>query len=86
MAAGCPLIVSDIPEHREILTDESASFVPGENSMELAAAIEKLFADPDSARKKSELAKKYVGSLTIQRAADAYENVYASVIRGKALL
>jgi glycosyltransferase involved in cell wall biosynthesis len=85
MAAGCPLIVSDIPEHREILTDESASFVPVENSMGLAIAIEKLFADPDSARKKSELAKKFVGSLTIQRAADAYENVYASVIRGKTL-
>ena len=86
MAAGCPLIVSDIPEHREILTAESASFVPGENPMELAAAIEKLIADPDSARKKSELAKKFVGSLTIERAVHAYENVYASVIRGKALL
>jgi glycosyltransferase involved in cell wall biosynthesis len=85
MVAGCPLIVSDIPEHREILTDESASFVPVENSMELAVTIEKLFADPESARKKSELAKKFVGSLTMQRAADAYANVYASVIRGKAL-
>lgn len=86
MAAGCPLILSDIPEHREILTDESASFVPGENPMKLAAAIEMVLADPDSARKKSELAKKFVDSLTIQRAAAAYENVYASVIRGKALL
>lgn len=86
MAAGCPLIVSDIPEHREILTDASASFVPRENSVELAAAIERLFADPDSARKKSELAMKYVDRLTIQRAADAYEEVYASVSRGKAML
>jgi len=86
MAAGCPLIVSDIPEHREILTDASASFVPGENSVELAVAIEKLFADPDSARRKSESAKKYVDRLTIQRAADAYEEVYASVSRGKEML
>jgi len=86
MAAGCPLIVSDIPEHREILTDASASFVPGENSVKLAAAIEKLFADPDSARGKSELAKKYVDRLTIQRAADDYEELYADVIRGKAML
>jgi glycosyltransferase involved in cell wall biosynthesis len=86
MAAGCPLIVSDIPEHREILTDESASFVPGENSMELAAAIGKLLADPDSGRRKSDQAKTYVDSLTIQLAADAYEEVYAIVSRGKAVL
>jgi glycosyltransferase involved in cell wall biosynthesis len=86
MAAGCPLIVSDIPEHREILTDESASFVPGENSMELAAAIKKLFADPYLALKKSELARKFIDSLTIERAADAYENVYASVISRRVLL
>lgn len=86
MAAGCPLIVSDIPEHREILTDSSASFVPGENSIELAAAIKKLLADPDSGHRKSDQAKSYVDSLTIQLAADAYEEVYASVSRGKAML
>lgn len=86
MAAGCPLIVSDIPEHREILTDASASFVPRENSVELAAAIERLFADLDSARKKSELAKSYVDHLTIQRVADAYEEVYASVSPRKVML
>lgn len=83
MAAGCPLIVSDIAEHREILTDESASFVPPEDSMELAVTINKLLADPDSTRKRSEQAKSYVDSLTIQRAADAYEEVYACVNRGK---
>jgi glycosyltransferase involved in cell wall biosynthesis len=86
MAAGCPLIVSDIPEHREILTDASASFVPGENSIELAASILKLLADPNSARERAESAKSYVDGLTIQRAAAAYEEVYASVSRGKEML
>jgi glycosyltransferase involved in cell wall biosynthesis len=85
MAAGCPLIVSDIPEHREILTDESAYFVPVENSIELAAAIEKLFGNPDLAHMKSELATKLVASLTIRSVADAYEDVYASMIKRKAL-
>lgn len=83
MAAGCPLIVSDIPEHREILSDESASFVPSENSIELAAAIKKLLADPDTAHRKLDQAKRYVDSLTIQLAADAYEEVYESVRCGK---
>lgn len=83
MAAGCPLIVSDITAHREILTDESASFVPVDNSIALAAAIKRMLADPDSGRRKADLAKHYVDSLTIQSAADAYEEVYASVCREK---
>lgn len=86
MAAGCPLIVSDIPEHREILNDASASFVPGEDSIALAAVIKKLLADPDSGRRKSDQAKSYVDGLTIQLAADAYEEVYANVSLRKIVL
>jgi glycosyltransferase involved in cell wall biosynthesis len=83
MAAGCPLIVSDIPEHREILTDDSANFVLSEDPIQLAAAIERLLYDPGSGLKKSDRAKNYVNGLTIQVAADSYEEVYANVMRGK---
>lgn len=86
MAAGCPLIVSDIPAHREILSDESACFVPTDNSRALAAQVERLLSDSELARKKSEVAKKYVDDFTIQRAADAYEDVYGKVIHRRAAL
>jgi glycosyltransferase involved in cell wall biosynthesis len=79
MAAGCPLIVSDIPEHREILSDDSASFVPVNDSVELAASIKNLLSDPDAARKRAEQARSYADGLTIQLAADAYESVYTKV-------
>ncbi len=79
MAAGCPLIVSDIPEHREILSDDSAIFVPVDDSAELAASIKNLLSDPDAARKRAEQARSYVDGLTIQLAADAYESVYTKV-------
>jgi glycosyltransferase involved in cell wall biosynthesis len=80
MGAGCPLIVSDIPEHREILTDKLAIFVPCENSIQLAATINKFFSDLESAYKRSDHARKYVDGLTIQRTADAYEEVYSKII------
>lgn len=79
MAGLCPLIVSDIPEHREILTDHSASFVPVDSPIDLAAAIDKLLSDPDSARIKADIAKKYVDSLTIGLCADRFDEVYHHV-------
>ncbi len=86
MAAGCPLIVSDIPEHREILTDKTAVFVPCENSIQLAATINKFFSDLELAYKRSDHAKKYVDGLTIQRTADAYEEVYSKISYGELVI
>ena len=83
MAAGCPLIVSDIPAHREILTPDSAIFVQLADSVELAASIQNLLSDSESARKRAERARNYVDGLTIQRAADAYESVFANVCSKK---
>jgi glycosyltransferase involved in cell wall biosynthesis len=83
MAAGCPLIVSDIPEHREFLDDESACFVKGEDPPALAKAVISILSDPVSAIQRAGRASKRVDSLTIRAVADAYEAVYGSVMRGK---
>ena len=80
MAAGCPLIVSDIPEHREILSKDSAIFVETDNSVALAKAIDLLLGDPVSARQRAALASKFVDHLTIEIAADAYESVYEKIM------
>jgi starch synthase (maltosyl-transferring) len=83
MAAGCPLIVSDIPAHRTILDERSALIVPKDNPVALAGAIESLLSDPEAARQRAECASKRVAGFTIQAAADAYEGVYTRVLTGR---
>ena len=83
MAAGCPLIVSDIPEHREFLDDDSAIFVPLDNPVALAEAIVSLLSDKASALQRTERALMRVNNLTVQAATDAYESTYRKVMSGR---
>ncbi|MEZ5975842.1 MAG: glycosyltransferase family 4 protein [Planctomycetota bacterium] len=46
MAAGLPLVVSDLPSLRDILGDHQALFVAPDDPRALAAGIQQLFADP----------------------------------------
>lgn len=80
MAAGCPLIVSDIPAHREFLDEKSAIMVTPDNPTMLAEAIISILSDPVSARQRAKQAAMHVAGLTIQATADAYELVYKKVI------
>lgn len=82
MAAECPLIVSDIPAHREILDETSATLVPIDNPEALAAAIIALLSDPVAARIRARRASGAVATMTIQLAADAYERIYQKAING----
>jgi glycosyltransferase involved in cell wall biosynthesis len=81
MGARCPLVVSDIPAHREFLDEESAILVTPDNPALLAEAIISLLSDPVSAKRRAERAFRYVDGLTIQVAADAYDSVYEKIIR-----
>lgn len=80
MAAGCPLIVSDIPAHREFLDKDSAIIVTPDNPAMLAEAIISLLGAPESARQRAERASSCVDGMTIQSAADAYESVYEKIL------
>src|SRR5262249_21948974 len=80
MAAGCPLIVSDIPEHRAILDNESALLVPPENAAALAHALVSLLSNSDAAVRRACRAYERVAGATIDCIADQYERVYASVL------
>jgi glycosyltransferase involved in cell wall biosynthesis len=79
-AAGCPLVVSDIPAHREFLDERSAVLVPPGRPAALADAVRAVLRDVDSARRRAENAAAAVRSLTIAASADAYELVYRTVI------
>lgn len=63
MAAGCAIVVSDLPVFHEILAAEDAAwFAPG-NPEELAASIRRLLANPgrteEMGRRMQEMAKNY---------------------------
>jgi len=78
MAAECPVIVTDIPAHRSILSDTSALFVPTENVAAVAEAISAVLDDPTSARSRAVNARQQVEPLTIASVAERYESVYAT--------
>ena len=79
MAAGCPLIATDIPEHREFLDAQSALLVPVNDPVALASAIASVLSDPDAARRRAERAANRVADMSVAVAADAYESVYQVV-------
>jgi glycosyltransferase involved in cell wall biosynthesis len=80
MAAGCPLIVSDIEEHREFLNETSAVFVPPEDPTALAQAIETVLRDGQSARMRAQVAGNSLSNLTVEAMTDAYERLYQQVL------
>jgi glycosyltransferase involved in cell wall biosynthesis len=58
MAAGCPVVASDIPAHRELITHEQEGLlVPVEEPVLLAGAIERIWDEPDLAGQLAEAAR-----------------------------
>lgn len=78
MAAGCPVIASDIPAHRELLADDRGILVAVDDPAALAAAITAVLADP-RARDRAHHARDHVRDRTIAVTADRYEQVYTRV-------
>ncbi len=80
MAARCPLVVSDIPEHREILDENSALLVRDyHNPAAVAAVIAATPADPTKKAARSEKAFARASEARIDRVAEAYQQVYATI-------
>jgi glycosyltransferase involved in cell wall biosynthesis len=79
-ACGCPLIVSDIPAHREFLDETSALLVPVLDSARLATAIEQVLDCPDAARSRAQWAATTAQAWSAERIAAEYERVYVEVL------
>jgi glycosyltransferase involved in cell wall biosynthesis len=80
-AAGCPLVLSDIPEHRALLGDDSAYFVPSDAPVEIARRILDVLRNPEEACGKAELAYAKVSGFTINSIADQYLELYNLAIQ-----
>ncbi len=80
MACRCPLVVSDIPEHREFLDEHSAWLPSPASKRDIARAIEEALTRPDVAGQKAEAAWSRVQRYTPESCAEQYGEVYRQVI------
>jgi len=80
--AGCALVLSDIPTHRE-LWDDAAMFVPARDDLGFAAAIRQLLDDPHERRNLGQLAIARARLYSLGRLARGMADIYAGVTRGQ---
>ena len=79
MACGCPLVLSDIREHREIVKGYGASFVNPEEPAAAASAIKAVLTNGTAARLRARAAQAKTTNWTIEQTARMYERVYVDV-------
>ena len=79
MAGGCPLIVSNISAHHEILDTNSALFVDLDKIEDLVKAIVNVDSEYSEALKRSSNARASVMKMTDTKMALEYESVYSNL-------
>jgi glycosyltransferase involved in cell wall biosynthesis len=80
MACGCPLIVSDIPAHRDFLDEEEATFVDPDSIADIAHGILGCLENPERTREKARKAKSKAASYSVAAVADKYEKIYHLIL------
>jgi glycosyltransferase involved in cell wall biosynthesis len=80
MAIGCPLVVSDIPQHREILDDSTALFCDPNSVEDVAVAISKALSNPAAAAARAEVARQKTTEWSVKEAAGRYFQLYNTVL------
>ena len=80
--ARCPMVVSDIPEHREFLRDGvHALLAEHRDPGPIAAAIHNVLDDREAARRRADAAYAVVAEWTIDRIAPQHVAMYEDVLR-----
>jgi glycosyltransferase involved in cell wall biosynthesis len=79
-ACGCPIVASDIAEHREFLDDDAVIFADPAVPQSIADGVCKVFDDPEAARARAVRARHRVLHLSSASMADKYEHVYQRLI------
>lgn len=82
MAAGLPVIASDIPPNRELITNgENGYLVRPGDSVAFAQYADRLLADPDLANRLGEAARKrIINHHSVEAMVHAYTELYESVV------
>lgn len=83
MASGCPLVVSDIPAHREILDRTTAVLVDPNSPAAIAEGVLSVLRNRDAAVFRSQRALATVRQWSQDSIAREYEKVYAAVLNDR---
>jgi glycosyltransferase involved in cell wall biosynthesis len=80
MACGCPLVVSDIPAHREILDERTACFVKASEPDAVAEAVKANLTPDSAAQGRMRAAQSRAAEWTIEKMARSYERLYLNLL------
>jgi glycosyltransferase involved in cell wall biosynthesis len=80
IACGCPLVLSAIGAHREILDERCALFVDPFHIQQTAGAILQALCNADASRGRASIAKQRTKEWSIAEMARNYERVYQEII------
>ena len=80
MACSCPLVLSNIPAHREILDESSALFVDPSSIQQTAENILQTLCNADTSKGRALIAKQKTQEWTIPEMASNYEKVYKELL------
>ncbi|HEX8283118.1 MAG TPA: glycosyltransferase [Pyrinomonadaceae bacterium] len=78
MACGCPLVVSDIPAHRELLDERSARFADPDDTAKAAAELKATLTSGDGGRARAARAR--AAGRPVGATARLYEQVYKGLL------
>lgn len=78
---GCPLVLSDIPAHREIFDDTQVNFVRHKSLKNVITGIQSALKNKDETRNKALRAKKILSDYELDKILQQYIDVYNKVIR-----
>jgi glycosyltransferase involved in cell wall biosynthesis len=80
-ACRCPLILSDIPAHREQFDERSAFLVPARSAQAIADAVEATLTDRVAAARRADAARSVVVACSTNLVADQYLELYRRIVQ-----
>jgi glycosyltransferase involved in cell wall biosynthesis len=82
MAAGLPVIASDVPGLAQVVADNGV-LVPPQDASALAAAMQRLLDSPEQRRQFAQKSVRHAADFDIQKTADGYVAIYEEVLSAK---
>lgn len=85
MAAGLPVVATDVGGNREVVGDgESGILVPSQQPEAMAAAMMKMHGDPERTRRMGLAARERVDrEFNLRRVAERYEDLYVALLQAR---
>jgi glycosyltransferase involved in cell wall biosynthesis len=84
MACGCPTVISDIPQHRAMLDNNSAMFVNPDDINQISSAIVQCINEPAAAKSRAASAQAQTMHWSSDEVASRYDETYRCILGPKA--